>query len=378
MRRMNVIREVRSRSMTVEAGVILHDAQEAAEKAGQMLPVSLGSEGSCSIGGILSTNAGGIRTLRYGNTRESVLGIEAVLPNGEIWNGLRRLRKDNRGYDLKQLFIGAEGTLGVITAATLKLVPRWRGRQAALCSISAPEAATALLDYCYHTIGEVVSACELLDEMGIYLARLAGAGPQWPLSTQEGYFVLLEFCTSGDDADLSHEIENTLAGALEAGLVTDAVLAASEKQRLDLWRWRHGIVEGQKLEGSAVKFDLSVPEDRIADFIGKARTIVDKLMPGGRPLNFGHIGDGNIHFSVFAPKGEKDILTAALHQSIIEEIEGLTLSLGGSFSAEHGVGRLRRQSLRDSISEAEYAMMLSVKKAVDPDNIMNPGVIFSE
>ncbi len=375
--RLNRIRKVDAvnNTLTAEAGVILQTIQEAAAEADRLFPLSLAAEGSCRIGGNLSTNAGGTGVLRYGNARDLVLGLEVVLPDGSVWDGLRDLRKDNTGYDLKQLFIGAEGTLGVITAAVLKLFPRPRQTVTAFAAIRDPQAGITLLNRAREAAGDAVTACELIPRIGLDFALRHVAGTVDPLGTEHGWYLLLEFTSPVSDAPLQDWMEALLAAALDDGLVVDATVAASEAQSRKLWHIREAIVEGQRHEGGSIKHDVSVPVARTADMIAEAIRAVEERLPGIRPVAFGHLGDGNIHFNLTQPVGADRAEYLARWGEFNEIVHGIVVGMGGSISAEHGIGRLKRAELAERKSAVEMGLMRRIKTAVDPQGIMNPGKV---
>jgi FAD/FMN-containing dehydrogenase len=374
MRRLNRVRDVSAldNSMIVDAGVTLAAAQEAAAVADRLFPLSIGSEGSCQIGGVISTNAGGVNVLRYGNTRDLVLGVEAVLPSGEIWNGLKRLRKDNTGYDLKQLFIGGEGTLGVVTGAALKLFPRPRERRLVFAGVASPDAALRLLNRAQGASGGAVASFELMGRLGLDLVFRHIPGTRDPLSASHPWSVLCEF-SSGRDGSLRGEVDDIFAAAAEAGDVADAAFAENEAQASQFWRIRHVMSEAMKPEGGQAKYDVSVPVARVPAFLDAADAAVAKVAPGARVVAFGHMGDGNIHYDVLQPVGgdkrDFDARADALEQAIYDCIDRFE----GSISAEHGVGLARRDDIARRKQPAEIAMMRAVKAALDPLGIMNPG-----
>ncbi len=377
LKRMNRIREIDplDYSAIVEAGCVLADIQQAAEAVDRLFPLSLGSEGSSMIGGLLSTNAGGVMTIRYGNMRELVLGIEAVLPDGRIWNGLRRLRKNNTGYDLKHLFIGGEGTLGIVTAAVLKLFPRPRQVETAFIAVPDPAAAVALLAQMRAATGDSLSGFELIPRMAIDFALRHIHGAHDPLAARSPWYVLAE-ATAGVEGDfLRRAMEAALESALEAGLVSDATLADSEARRRALWFLREAIVEAQRFEGGSIKHDISVPVSRIPQFIALASAAVEMALPGIRPMPFGHAGDGNIHFNLTQPVGADTVDFMARWEEMNRIVHDIALDLGGSISAEHGVGRFKRDEMSRIKSAVELDMMRGVKAALDPGNIMNPGAL---
>ena len=368
--RMNRLRalDAAAHTMTVEAGMILAAVQKAADDAGLLFPLSLAAEGSATIGGNLSTNAGGVAVLRYGMARDLVLGLEVVLADGRVLDLLRTLRKDNTGYDLKQLFIGAEGTLGVITAAALKLFPKPAVRATAFVAVPSPAAAVALLGRMQDATGGLVSAFEIMPRAGIELVLAYIPGARDPLSRPSPWYVLAE-ATSAARFDLNGAFESVLA---EAG---DAAIATSEAQRAALWALRENMSEAQKREGASIKHDVSVPVSAIPEFLTKATAAVLAAVPGARPISFGHIGDGNIHFNFSAPKsGDPDSFLARWDemQRIVHDI---VRDFGGSISAEHGIGVQKRDQLPRYKSEAELDVMRMLKRTLDPKNILNPGKV---
>jgi FAD/FMN-containing dehydrogenase len=375
--RMNRIREIDALdyTATVDAGCILANVQQAAEAADRLFPLSLGSEGSATIGGLLSTNAGGTMTIRYGNMRELILGIEAVLPDGRVWNGLRRLHKNNTGYDLKHLFIGGEGTLGIVTAAVLKLFPRPREVETAFVAVPDPKAAIELLALLRAATGDALSGFELIPRRGFEFALKHIEGVADPLSAPHPWYVLVEASAGKAGGMLRTAIEEALGEAVESGFVLDATLADSEARRAALWFIREAIVEAQKSEGGSIKHDISVPVSRVADFIAQATEAVVAAFPGARPMPFGHVGDGNIHFNVTQPAGADQAAYMATWEAMNHVVHPIALALGGSISAEHGIGRFKRDEMRMVKSPEELDMMQRVKAALDPDRVMNPGAL---
>lgn len=376
--RLNRVRAVDAEtfSMTVEAGCILADVQAAAADADRLFPLSLGAEGTCRIGGNLSTNAGGIHVLRYGNARDLVLGLEVVLPDGRIWDGLRALRKDNTGYALKHLFLGAEGTLGIITAAVLRLFPRPTARETALCGLPDPRAAIDLFARCMDAAGDVLNAFECSNRTGVHLAETLVDGVTVPLADAHPHYALIEFATTGtDDGHLRVRFEAILADAMEAGLVTDAVLAETEAQTAGLWRIREGITQAQIPAGLCAKHDVSVPISSIPTFLERAEADIRAIDPDIRLVAYGHFGDGNIHFNAVRPETATDDAFRPRIVSIQQAVHDVAIALNGSFSAEHGVGRLKRGDMARYRSATEVDMMRSIKRSFDPDNLMNPGKI---
>ena len=375
--RMNRIRAIdpANNTITAEAGCVLSALQDAAQQAGRLFPLSLAAEGSCQIGGNLSTNAGGVQVLRYGNMRELTLGLEVVLPNGELWDGLRGLRKDNTGYDLKHLFIGAEGTLGIITAAVLKLFPLPQASATAWLALDSPTAAVRLLDDLQARFGAALTACELVSDLalGLVLKHIPGAQP--PLASSPWY-LLIEL-SGGDvgEGSLSEPLEAFLGAALERGAISDAALAQSGEQARRLWALRENISEAQKIEGLSIKHDVSVPISRIPEFIERADKALQARFPDIRIVTFGHIGDGNLHYNQSkSASGENDAFIAA-QAEVNRIVYDIVDQLGGSISAEHGIGQLKRDEILRYKSTVEMAMMRAVKQAIDPQGLMNPGKI---
>lgn len=362
-------------TLTVEAGVVLAHVQQAAADAGCLFPLSLGAEGSCRIGGNLSTNAGGNAVLRYGNARDLVLGLEVVLPDGRVWEGLRALRKDNTGYDLKQLFIGAEGTLGVITAAVLKLYPKPRQRATALAAAPTVEAVLELFSRTRAALADNLTGFELISRLGVELVLRHVPGAHDPFGRAHAQYGLIEVTSPSDDGRLGEALEGVLGNALEDGAIDDAVLAASEAQADALWRLRDAMPEAQVHEGASIKHDVSVPVSRVAEFVARATAAVEREMSGVRVVAFGHVGDGNVHFNLSQPVGMAGAAFLGEWTRFNRVVHDIAVSMEGSFSAEHGIGRLRRDELRRYRSAVELDLMRAVKKALDPRNIMNPGKI---
>jgi FAD/FMN-containing dehydrogenase len=372
--RMNRIRQVDADGMNLiaEAGTVLDAIHKAADDVQRLFPLSLASEGSCTIGGNLSTNAGGVDVLRYGTARELVLGLEVVLADGRVLDMLRTLRKDNTGYDLKQLFIGAEGTLGVITAAALKLFAKPAERVTAFVVIPSPAAAVTLLARLQEQTGGLVSAFEIVPRIGLdfVLAHIPQTAD--PLRNKSPWYVLIE-ATSGAQFGLRETIERTLADN-----VTDAVIAESEAQRAALWRLRESVSEAQKPEGGSIKHDVSVPIARIPEFIETASNAVEALAPGARPVPFGHIGDGNIHFNISVPKGGDNEAFLDRWEEVSRTVHDIVHRFGGSISAEHGLGVMKHNEIAHYKSAAELDVMRSLKRTLDPNNILNPGKLLPD
>ena len=375
--RMNKVREIDTvnNTMTVEAGCILATLQAAAADADRLFPLSLAAEGACQIGGNLSTNAGGTQVLRYGNARNLVLGLEVVLPDGRIWDGLRGLRKDNTGYDLKQLFVGAEGTLGMITAAVLKLFPKPTEVQTALVAVPDPRAALALLSRATDAVGEQVTAFELIQRRAIDFVLHHIRDVTDPLDQAYPWYVMMEVSGQGAPGSLRAAVEAVLSEGLERAEVLDAALAANQSQGRALWKIRESIPEAQNHEGQSVKHDVSVPLSRIAEFLERADMALAAAYPGVRCVAFGHIGDGNIHYNPVQPLGPDGADFASEYGAINRIVHDLIVELNGSISAEHGLGRLRREEVRRYKSSVEMDLMWAVKNALDPAGIMNPGKV---
>ncbi len=362
-------------TVTVEAGVVLQQIQEAAAEADRLFPLSMGAEGSCRIGGNLATNAGGNAVLRYGNARELVLGLEVVLPDGRVWDGLRRLRKDNSGYDLKQLFIGSEGTLGVITAAVLRLFPRPRQRETALVAVADPAAAVELLVRMRAGSGDAVTAFELIHRQGIDLALAHVPGTPDPLEAPYDWYVLVELTSPVAGTDLRDKAEAVLEDAFGAELVVDGAVAASETQTRAFWAVREAIVEGQARAGPQIKHDVSVPVSRVPAFLEQATAAVAAVLPGVRVNAFGHVGDGNIHYNLSPPEGMDAMAFGAAEAGLTRAVYAVVTALDGSISAEHGIGRLKRTDLAACKTPLDLDLMRRIKQAFDPDNMMNPGKV---
>ena len=374
--RLNRIRDVdpTDNVLIAEAGVILADIQSAADEADRLFPLSLASEGSCRIGGNLATNAGGVQVLRYGNARDLCLGVEAVLPSGEIIRGLKRLRKDNTGYDLRHLMIGSEGTLGVITAASLKLFPRPAEVATAFLAVPGPQQAVDLLNFLRPKVGDVISAFELIDRMGVQFLKDTGLGQPDPLDPMPRWIVLVE---TGGRPGASDALEAALAEAFEAGLATDGVVAQTEAQRANFWKIRETIPEANRLIGAIASHDISVPVARIPEFIAKGEAALEKHFPDLRLNCFGHVGDGNLHFNIYPPKGRKKGEFGNIQADVSRLIHDLTADTDGSISAEHGIGRLKADDLEHYGDPGKLSAMRAIKAALDPHGIMNPGAVLN-
>ncbi|EKF59269.1 FAD dependent oxidoreductase [Agrobacterium albertimagni AOL15] len=377
LERMNRIREVDPVAdvIVADGGAILADVQKAAEAHDRLFPLSLGSEGSCRIGGNLATNAGGTAVLAYGNMRQLCLGLEVVLPTGEIWDGLRRLKKDNSGYDLRDLFIGAEGTLGVITGAVLKMVPRPRGRQVAYVGLASPEAALQLFEKASQRCGSALTGFELMPRIGIEFTTKHIAGVRDPLTSIHPWYALVDISTSDSAETAETMMQELLAEAFEAGLVSDAAIASSLAQQNAFWHLRESMSEAQRPEGGSIKHDVSVPVSRIPAFLAEADAAVHALMPDARICAFGHLGDGNIHYNISQPVGADKAAFIARWREVNAVVHAVVHRHTGSISAEHGVGQLKRDELAASRPAIETELMRRIKQAFDPAGIMNPGKV---
>ena len=360
-------------TVTVEAGAVLAAVQAAAREAHRLFPLSLAAEGSCTIGGNLSTNAGGTAVLRYGNARELCLGLEVVTPDGERWDGLQGLRKDNTGYDLRDLFIGAEGTLGVITAATLKLYPLPAAQLTALAAVASPQDALALLNLARGMLGPSLTAFEMMSDLCLELVARHFADCPKPFRDAAPYYVLLETSDAESEAHATERFDALMARAVEDGLVSDAIVAQSIAQSRRLWALRENISEAQAAEGKNVKHDISVPIGAIGEFVVATDAALQAGFPGVRMVVFGHLGDGNLHYNVSPPTGTDGDSLLACQDAINTLVHDAVAAAGGSISAEHGIGVLRREELARYKSPVALAMMQRIKQALDPLGIMNPG-----
>ncbi|MDE0308430.1 MAG: FAD-binding oxidoreductase [Acidiferrobacterales bacterium] len=378
LQRMNRVRGVDETgyTMEVESGCILADLQSVAIEHDMFLPLSLGAEGSCQIGGNLSTNAGGVNVLRYGNARDLVLGLEVVLPDGSVWNGMNSLRKNNTGYDLKNIFIGAEGTLGIITAAVLKLFPRPTNRATVMIAIESVPDALELFSRTRKETSNFVSSFELMSTVCVESAfrQIPDCSDFFPGQVYPWY-VLVELGDSTEDGVSQQLSERFLERALDDGVILDAVVAQSERQSMQMWRLREAIVECQNYEGKSIKNDVSVPLSNIAQFIDRATASVESMIPDVRCFAYGHIGDGNIHFNLSQPPNMDGNEFFDQWNAVCDAVHEIADSLGGSFSAEHGIGLLKLRDMTRYKSTVELNMMNSIKLALDPDNIMNPGKV---
>ncbi|RZA33705.1 MAG: FAD-binding oxidoreductase [Lysobacteraceae bacterium] len=377
LRRLDRIRHIdaANRTMTVEAGCILDDIQQAAAGADMLFPLSLASEGSCTIGGNLSTNAGGTAVLRYGNARELCLGLEVVTAQGQVWNGLRALRKDNTGYALRELFIGAEGTLGIITAAVLKLHPQPKAALTALVALESPRTAVALLSLAQERCGPALTGFELMSDFCLRLVATHFPGLPRPFAAHYPHYALLELSSNESEDNAADLVESAVGAALDAGIALDAVLATSIGQSIGLWKLREHIPLAQATAGKNIKHDISLPVSSIPDFIEQTDTALQSAFPGCQVVCFGHLGDGNLHYNIAPPDGvghdsflaHQDAVNGIVHDSVA--------AFDGSISAEHGIGALKRDALPHYKQAVELDMMRAVKAALDPLGIMNPGKI---
>lgn len=363
-------------AVVAEAGCVIQVLQRAATEVERLYPLSLASEGSSTVGGTLSTNAGGNNTIKFGNAREQVLGLEVVLPDGTVFEGLNTLRKNNTGYDLKHLFIGAEGTLGIITAAAMRLMPGPKLRETAMLSVPNPEAAQTLLSRARELSGDTVIAFELMPRRCIDLAMKHIEGIVDPIETPSPWYVLMEMATSSEIDDLRGKLEAIFGEAMERGLVTDGVIAESETQRAQIWRIREEQAEAGRREGGAISCDVSVPVSRVAEFLAQAKAMCERELEGVQLNTFGHMGDGNIHYGIRKPEGMSDDAWGQRKGDMSDKISALCAEFGGSFSAEHGIGGLKREDFRRYTPQSRIDLMHAIKAAIDPDGVMNPGKIF--
>jgi len=379
--RLNRIRELdlTSNTVTVEAGVILHDLREAADDKDRLFPLSLASQGSCQIGGNLSSNAGGVGALAYGVARDLCLGLEVVLPTGEVLDDLRKLKKDNTGYDLKDLFIGAEGTLGVITAAVLKLFPKPKGREVAWVGVGSPEKALALYGMAMEQAGPSLTAFELMSDRTLSFVLKHIPGAVSPIERPYPWYVLMEISSGRSAEDASKLIDSILEDYMfstgDDAAQFDGVMASSLAQAEAFWRLRESMSDAQKPEGVSIKHDISVPVASIPEFIARADKAVQRLAPGARPVCFGHMGDGNLHYNVSQPAGGDGAAFQNLYRAMNDAVHAIVRDLGGSISAEHGIGRMKRDELIATAPPVATDLMRRIKRAFDPAGIMNPGKV---
>jgi len=368
--------DVINNTITVDAGCFLQQVQQAASASGRLFPLSLASEGSCTIGGNLSTNAGGTAVLHYGNARELCLGLEVVTPSGEVWNGLRGLRKDNTGYDLRDLYIGAEGTLGIITGAVLKLFPKPVSRATALAALPSIEASLALLQFIrMHSKDLALTAFELLSDYCLSLVRQHFPRIRQPQLAPHPYYVLIEFSSQENESIPMQSLQQVLQLAMQNGFIADAAVASSLAQSNDIWSMRESISEAQAAEGKNIKHDISIPISAIGDFIRRTDALLTEQFPGCRMVTFGHIGDGNLHYNVSAPQNSSAEQFLTKQNAINRVVYDSVAESSGSISAEHGLGALKREEILRYKSPLEMQLMINIKRALDPNNIMNPGKV---
>jgi len=374
LEKLNRIRELDpvNYTVTVEAGCVLASLQDAAAQAGCLFPLSLGAEGSCTIGGNVASNAGGVNVLKYGNTRDLVLGLEVVLADGRIWNGLRALHKDNSGYSTKNLFIGSEGTLGIVTAATLKLFPKPEQSATAFCALASPDAALKLLSLARRRSGDHVSAFELISDFALGIVCRHSGGEN-PLDGEHPWYALIELTTPRPGSDLGETLEGFLAEAFEADMIVDAVVASSVEQATRLWQLRERIPEAQKRAGGSIKHDISVPVSRVPAFIAEASAAVAARLPGVHVCAFGHVGDGNVHYNLTQPDGMDKQAFLDLWGDMNDIVHAIAAGMGGSISAEHGIGLLKVEEIAHFRTDVETDLMRAIKRAFDPQGLMNPG-----
>jgi FAD/FMN-containing dehydrogenase len=377
MQRMNRVRsiDVANDTITVEAGCVLQRVQEAASEQGRLFPLSLAAEGSATIGGNLATNAGGVQVLRYGNARDLTLGLEVVLASGEVWNGLRGLRKDNTGYDLKHLFIGAEGTLGVITAATLKLYPQPAARMTALAALPSLAAATRLLERARAAAGAALTAFEVMGRITLQHAVEMLPALRMPLPLAQPWYALLELSDTESEQHAAAVFERVLAEALDAGDIVDAAVASSIAEARALWALREGIPEAHAKRGGNVKHDISLPVSCIAEFVESTNAALRRRFAWIEPIVFGHLGDGNLHYNMGTAAGTPIEVAFEHEQRINEVVNDAVHARGGSISAEHGLGQLKREAITRYKSALELELMRRIKGALDPLALMNPGKV---
>ncbi|HVL56361.1 MAG TPA: FAD-binding oxidoreductase [Burkholderiaceae bacterium] len=377
MNRVRVLDPVNN-TATVEAGLVLARLQQIARDAGRLFPLSLGAEGSCTIGGNLATNAGGTAVLRYGNARELCLGLEVVTPDGEVWDGLRGLRKDNTGYDLRDLFIGSEGTLGVITAATMKLFPLPAAQVTAMAAVESPAAAARLLELAQRMLGAALTGFELISQLCIELVLRHVPGTQRPFAQPHPYYVLIESSDSESEQHATERFGALMERALEDGLIQDAAIAQSIAQSRQFWQLRESISEAQAAEGKNIKHDIALPISAVADFVDSTAAAIAREFPGIRLVVFGHLGDGNLHYNISPPEHRSDDDFMSLQPAINRLVHDAVAAAGGSISAEHGLGVLRRDESARYKSPVELALMRRIKHTLDPLGLMNPGKVLPE
>jgi FAD/FMN-containing dehydrogenase len=375
LERLNRVRDIdlASNTMTVEAGLVLALAQQVAASAGRLFPLSLASEGSAQIGGVLATNAGGTAVLAYGSARDLTLGLEVVFADGRVWNGLKSLRKDNSGYDLKDLIIGSEGTLGIITAAVLRLFPKVVEKATGMAGLSALETAPAFFARALEGSGPALTAFEILPRIGVEFVLRHGSQVRDPFASPHPWYVLFDLTSPREGEELARLAETLLGEGLGAGEIDSAVIASSLAQGEELWRLRELMSEVQKHEGGSIKHDIAVPVARVPEFVARANQLVELMIPGARPVPFGHLGDGNIHYNVSQPPAMDRAVFLANWEALNAAVHEIVLDLGGSISAEHGIGRLKRDLLPHAKAALEIELMRKIKAAFDPNGILNPG-----
>ena len=375
LERLNRVRDIdlASNTMIVEAGLPLAQAQQVAAGAGRLFPLSLASEGSAQIGGVLATNAGGMAVLAYGSARELALGLEVVLADGLVWNGLKSLRKDNSGYDLKDLIIGSEGTLGIITAAVLRLFPKIAERVTCMAGLNALDTAPEFFARALQDAGPALTAFEIMPRIGMEFVLRHGSSVRDPFPSPHQWYALFELTSPREGGELARLAEFLLGKSIEAGEIADAVVASSLAQGAELWRLRELMSEVQKEEGGSIKHDVAVPVARVPELVARANRLVELMIPGARPVPFGHLGDGNIHYNVSQPPGMDRTVFLANWEALNAAVHEIVLDLGGSISAEHGIGRLKRDLLPHAKQKLEIELMRKIKAAFDPNFILNPG-----
>ena len=363
-------------SITADAGCTVAALQEAAAAANRLFPLSLASEGSCTVGGVVSTNAGGVHVVRYGTVRDLTMGIEAVLPSGETYNGLTSVRKDNTGYSLKELLVGAEGSLGIITQATFKLFPAEKQKHTFWLAVSSPEDALLLLEQARTVTGDRVSVFEIMPNIGLELVLKHIPASRSPLKASHAWYILLEVATSTEDLALSQSLDSWIETAMTAGLILDGAAAQTSAQTAAFWRLRESMSEAQKHEGGSIKHDISVPVSAVPAFLEEACAAITTAYPGCRPTPFGHLGDGNLHFNIMQPASAKKAAFLDNWESMNRMVHDIVARYGGSISAEHGIGSMKKAELSRTKDAAALSAMKAIKKALDPKAIMNPGVLF--
>ncbi|MEX1061031.1 MAG: FAD-binding oxidoreductase [Methyloceanibacter sp.] len=375
LKRLNRVRDIdlASNTMTVEAGLVLALVQQVAASAGRLFPLSLASEGSAQIGGVLATNAGGMAVLAYGSARDLTLGLEVVLADGRVWNGLKSLRKDNSGYDLKDLIIGSEGTLGIITAAVLRLFPKVVEKVTCMAGLGALETAPAFFARALECAGPALTAFEIMPRIGVEFVVRHGSSARDPFPSPYPWYLLFDLTSPREGEELARLAETLLGEGLGAGEIAGAVIASSLAQGEELWRLRELMSEVQKHEGGSIKHDIAVPVARVPEFVARANQLVELMIPGARPVPFGHLGDGNIHYNVSQPPGMDRAVFLANWEALNAAVHEIVLDLGGSISAEHGIGRLKRDLLPHAKEPLEIELMRKIKTAFDPNFILNPG-----